>query len=125
MKFLRFLKPLTLCLTLLPLALHAQDAGAAKAPIQQPADAKSAAKPTPTDELDEFAPKPAPPLPAGMHGSDATDPRYTLKPGLYDAGELAMGMKHLDFVKKPDPFRLDATSPDDPRDHHRAQDDHV
>ena len=85
------------------------------APVTQPPDAKAAAKPTPTDELDEFAPKPAPPLPPGMTGSSTSDPRYTLKPGMYDAGEVAMGMKHLDFVKKPDPFRLDATSPDDPK----------
>ena len=86
-----------------------------KSPITQPPDAKAAAKPTPTDELDEFAPKPAPPLPPGMTGSDANDPRYKLKPGLYDAGEAAMGMEHIDFLKKPDPFRLDATSPDDPQ----------
>jgi len=78
-------------------------------------DAKSVAKPTPTDEMDEFAPKPAPPLPAGMTGSSTADPRYTLKPGLYDAGETTMGMKHLDFLKKPSAFRLDATSPDDPQ----------
>lgn len=113
------LKSLALCLAVLPFglattALHAQDAGAPKAPVQQPKDAKSAAKPTPTDELDEFAPKPAPPLPPGMVGSDTNDPRYTLKPGLYDAGEAAMGMRHLSFTKKPEPFRLDATSPDDP-----------
>ena len=84
------------------------------APAPAP-DAKAVAKPTPADEMDEFAPKPAPPLPAGMTGSSTTDPRYTLKPGLYDAGETAMGMKHLDFLKKPNAFRLDATSPDDPQ----------
>ena len=86
-----------------------------KSPITQPPDAKAAAKPTPTDELDEFAPKPAPPLPPGMTGSNTNDPRYTLKAGLYDAGEVAMGMQHIDFLKKPDAFRLDATSPDDPQ----------
>ena len=85
------------------------------APVNQPPDAKAAAKPVPTDELDEFAPKPAPPLPAGMTGADTSDPRYTLKAGMYDAGEAAMGLKHLDFVRKPEPFRLDATSPDDPQ----------
>jgi len=78
-------------------------------------DPTTVAKPTPADETDEFAPKPAPPLPPGMTGSSTFDPRYTLKPGLYDAGEAAMGMKHLDFLKKPDAFRLDATSPDDPQ----------
>ena len=102
-------------LTLFPIATLAQKPAAPVAPVTQPPDAKAAAKPTPTDELDEFSPKPAPPLPAGMTGSNPNDPRYTLKPGLYDAQEIAMGMKHLDFVKKPDPFRLDATSPDDPQ----------
>lgn len=82
---------------------------------QSKPDPKAAAKPTPTDELDEFAPKPAPPLPAGMKGSDASDPRYKLKAGMYDAGEASMGMKHLAFLKKPDAFRLDATSPNDPK----------
>ena len=53
-----------------------------------------------------FAPQPAPPLPPGMTGSDTNDPRYTLKPGLYDAGEAAFGMKHVAFVKKPDVFQL-------------------
>ena len=56
----------------------------------------------------------APPLPPGMTGSDTNDPRYTLKPGLYDAGEAALGMKHVAFVKKPDAFQITATSPDDP-----------
>ena len=85
------------------------------APVTQAPDAKTAAKPTPTDEMDEFAPKPAPPLPAGMTGSDTKDPRYTLKAGMYNAGEAKLGMKHLLFVQKPGPFRLDATSPDDPQ----------
>ena len=101
--------------------LHAQEPApkpppAVKVPLNQPPDAKAAAaKPTPTDELEEFAPKPAPPLPPGMTGADIHDPRYTLKPGLYDAGEAAMGIRHLDFLKKPDAFRIDATSPDDPK----------
>ncbi|MDE1152077.1 MAG: hypothetical protein PW788_06005 [Micavibrio sp.] len=78
-------------------------------------EAKAAAKPTPTDEMDEFVPKPAPPLPAGMVGSDTKDPRYTLKPGMYDAGEAAFGMEHVAFLKKQEAFRLDATLPDDAR----------
>ncbi len=114
---MKYLKAVAFCLAVLPLTVpargHAQTA-TQKAPVTQPPDAKAAAKPTPVDELDEFAPKPAPPLPPGMTGSNVNDPRYTLKPGLYDAGEAAMGMKHLDFVKKPDPFRLDATQPNDP-----------
>jgi hypothetical protein len=63
---------------------------------------------------DPFAPQPAPPLPPGMTGSDVNDPRAKLKPGLYDAGETAMGMKHVTFLKKPDAFQIQATSSDDP-----------
>jgi hypothetical protein len=66
-------------------------------------------------EQNPFAPQAAPPLPAGMTGSDANDPRYKLTPGLYDAGEAAMGMKHLTLVKKPDAFQLGAATPDDPK----------
>src|SRR5262249_28786498 len=62
-----------------------------------------------------FAPEPAPALPPGMTGSDASDPRAKLAPGLYDAGEAAMGMKHLTLVKKPDAFQLGVTDPDDPK----------
>jgi hypothetical protein len=62
-----------------------------------------------------FAPAPAPPLPAGMTGSDASDPRAKLSPGIYDAGEAASGMKHLLLLKKPDSFQLGADNPDDPR----------
>jgi hypothetical protein len=41
--------------------LHGQQPAPA-APVTQAPDVKAAAKPTPTDEMDEFAPKPAPPL---------------------------------------------------------------
>ena len=68
----------------------------------------------PKAEDNPFAPQPAPPLPAGMTGSDANDPRAKLKPGMYDAGEIAKGMKHVAFLKKPDAFQLQATSSDDP-----------
>src|ERR1044072_3345742 len=61
-----------------------------------------------------FAP-PAPPLPAGMTGSNASDPRAKLTPGIYDAGETAFGMKHLVLLKKPDAFQLGADNPDDPK----------
>ena len=50
-----------------------------------------------------------------MTGSDVNDPRYRLTPGLYDAGEASMGMKHLQLVKKPDAFQLGTTNPDDPK----------
>ncbi len=78
-----------------------------------------AQKPAPTapaqEEANPFAPEPAPTLPPGMTGSDANDPRAKLAPGLYDAGEASMGIKHLKLVKKPDAFQLGATDPDDPK----------
>jgi hypothetical protein len=49
--------------------LHGQQPASA-APGGQAPDAKAPAKPTPTDEMDEFVPRPAPPLPPGMTGSD-------------------------------------------------------
>jgi len=62
-----------------------------------------------------FAPTPAPPLPAGMTGSDTGDPRAKLSPGLYDAGEAAMGIKHLTMLKKPEAFDLGSNDPNDPK----------
>jgi hypothetical protein len=56
----------------------------------------------------------APPLPAGMTGSNSDDPRFKLSPGLYDAGEAAMGIKHLLLLKKPDAFQLGSDDPDSP-----------
>jgi len=67
------------------------------------------------DEGNPFALEPAPALPPGMMGSDANDPRAKLAPGLYDAGEASMGLKHLVLFKKPDTFQLGASDPDDPR----------
>ena len=66
-------------------------------------------------EKDPFAVEPAKPLPAGMTGSDANDPRFKLAPGLYDAGETSMGVKHLLLLKKPDAFQLGVDQPDDPK----------
>ena len=60
-------------------------------------------------------PPSAPPLPAGMTGSDTSDPRFKLTPGMYDAGEAAMGIKHLVLLKKPDAFQLGTDNPDDPK----------
>jgi len=74
--------------------------------------------PTPTPaaaQQNPFAPQPAPPLPAGMMGSDVNDPRAKLSPGMYDAGEAAVGLKHLMLLKKPDAFELGATDPNDPK----------
>lgn len=57
----------------------------------------------------------APPLPAGMKGSDAGDPRAKLSPGMYEAGEAAMGIKHLMLLKKPDAFQLGSDDADNPK----------
>jgi hypothetical protein len=66
------------------------------------------------EEEDPFAPQPPTPLPPGMTGSTTNDPRVGLKPGFYDAGEAAMGMEHVAFLKKPDAFQLSSTQADDP-----------
>jgi hypothetical protein len=91
----------------------------AQAGAQQAAD-KDKGKDADREKEDEegsnpFAPEPAPALPPGMTGSDPSDPRAKLSPGLYDAGEAAMGLKHLLLVKKPDAFQLGASDPDDPK----------
>ena len=39
----------------------------------------------------------------GAHAS-TTDPRYTLKPGLHDAGEAAKNMERIASLPKPDGF---------------------
>ena len=66
-------------------------------------------------EENPFAPEPAAPLPAGMTGSDANDPRAKLAPGMYDAAETSMGLKHVMLFKKPDAFQLGTVNPDDPK----------
>ncbi len=71
--------------------------------------------PTPAAPANPFAPQPAPPLPEGMTGSNVNDPRAKLSPGVYDAGETAMGIKHLTLLKKPDTFDLGSNNPDDPK----------
>ena len=73
---------------------------------QQPAKPADS-KPDQKKAEDPFAPEQAPPLPAGMTGSDANDPRAKLKPGLFDAGEISLGLRHLQLLKKPDAFQLD------------------
>ena len=50
-----------------------------------------------------------------MTGSDANDPRSKLKPGFDDAGEAAVGLKHLMLVKKPNAFQLATNDPNDPK----------
>ena len=90
-------------------------AAEAQKPATPPQDAKDKDKDKEGDGEDIFAPQPAPALPPGMTGSDANDPRAKLSPGLYDAGEAAMGIKHLLLLKKPDAFQLGVDNPDDPK----------
>ena len=78
-----------------------------KAPDTKPANQEGGENP--------FAPEPAAPLPAGMTGSDANDPRTRLAPGMYDAIETSMGIKHLLLLKKPEAFQLGSDHPDDPK----------
>jgi hypothetical protein len=73
------------------------------------------AAPSPSPDANPFAPEPAPALPPGMTGSDTNDPRTKLAPGVYDAGEVAFGLKHLMLIKKPDAFQLGTNDPNDPR----------
>jgi hypothetical protein len=50
-----------------------------------------------------------------MTGSDVTDPRAKLAPGVYDAAETSMGIKHLLLLKKPDAFQLGSDDPNNPK----------
>jgi hypothetical protein len=88
-------------------ALHAQAPATPTAPAVKPAPAAE-------EEEDPFAAQAPAPLPPGMTGSTTNDPRVGLKPGLYDAGEAAMGMEHIAFLKKGTAFQLQASGPDDP-----------
>jgi hypothetical protein len=94
---------------------------AASTQAQTPTPSPQSAKPAETKPADQggeqnpFAPEPAAPLPAGMTGSDANDPRARLAPGMYDAAEAAMGLRHVMLIKKPDAFQLGSSNPDDPK----------
>ena len=88
---------------------------AAQTPSASPQSQETIKAPDAKPEADPFAPEPAAPLPPGMTGSDASDPRASLTPGLYDAGETSMGIKHLVLVKKPDAFQLGSDDPDNPK----------
>ena len=79
------------------------------------AAAQEAPAKAPDADSNPFAAQPAPPLPPGMTGSDINDPRYKLTPGLYDAGETSLGLKHLQLVKKPGAFQLGTTDANDPK----------
>jgi hypothetical protein len=88
-----------------------------EAPKQEPGKQGATKEEKGDEEENEnpFAPQPAQPLPAGMIGSDVSDPRFNLTPGMYDAGETSMGLKHLQLVKKPDAFQLGSADADDPK----------
>ena len=73
------------------------------------------AKPENAQPENPFAPEPAQPLPPGMTGSDAADPRAKLSPGVYDAAETSSGIKHILLLKKPSPFQLGSDNPEDPK----------
>jgi len=118
------LAAILLCFAAKGAQLSAQ--GTSPAPEQQDAakpdgtkadgDKKNAAKAEKSEEEENpFAPKPAPPLPPGMVGSDPSDPRAKLTPGLYDASETSMGLNHLQLFKKPDAFQLGTSEADDPK----------
>ncbi len=87
----------------------------AQTPGTPPAGEPPAKTPDSEEHENPFAPEPPPVLAPGMTGSDATDPRAKLTPGLYDAGETSMGIKHLQLLKKPDAFQLGTTDADDPK----------
>ena len=87
---------------------------AAKMQAQTPSPTPSPSA-TPAAPQNPFAPAPAPPLPAGMTGSDTADPRAKLTPGMYDAGEASIGIKHVMLLKKPDAFELGSNDPNDPK----------
>ena len=87
--------------------IHAQTSSPSPTPSPKPATQAGGGNP--------FAPEPAAPLPAGMTGSDANDPRAKLAPGMYDAAETSMGLKHVTLVKKPDAFQLGSDDPDNPK----------
>src|SRR5687768_17566319 len=74
----------------------------AQTPSPSPSpDATTTPATKPAQPENPFAPEKADPLPAGMTGSDVNDPRAKLTPGFYDAGEAAMGIRHVLLVKKP------------------------
>lgn len=84
---------------------------ASKLPAQTP----PAQEPVKKAEEDPLAPPQAPPLPAGLTGSETSDPRFKLKPGLYDAEAIAKGMKHVLLIKKPEAFQLGSDDADNPK----------
>ncbi len=89
-------------------------AGGAIAQTASPT-ATPAAKSADQNGGNQTAKAPAPQLPPGMKGANAADPRAKLSPGLYDAGETALGMKHVMLLKKPDAFQLGSNDTENPK----------
>ena len=102
----------TLSIALIVLGSGLADRTSAQTSSPSPAPSPTPAAAAPANP---FAPQPAPPLPAGMTGSDVNDPRAKLSPGLYNAGEAAMGLKHLELIKKPAAFDLGSNDPNNPK----------
>ncbi|MFN7928162.1 MAG: hypothetical protein U0Y68_09475 [Blastocatellia bacterium] len=98
---------LTIRLLMVSLLVGVFWVGNSRAQTPPPAQAEANAEQKKAQD-DPFGPEKAPPLPAGMTGSDTTDPRANLKPGMFDAGQSAMGLKHLMLLQKPPAFTLDA-----------------
>jgi len=99
-----------------PVVLCSCFAAAALAQTPSPSPAQDPTKaPDKVEQSNPFAPEPAQPLPPGMTGSDTNDPRAKLTPGMFDAGEAAMGIKHVLLLKKPNAFQLGSDNPDDPK----------
>jgi hypothetical protein len=118
--------PVVVCTLVVAILLFVSGASSraqAQTPPQTQAQPQTQASPNPPpaqksdseEDGNPFAPQPAPALPPGMTGSDPADPRAKLTPGLYDAGEASMGLKHLVLVKKPEAFQLGSMDPDDPK----------
>ena len=89
MAFYLFISVVALC-SYFAIPTMAQTPSPSPAPSQQPAKT-----PDKKEQENPFAPEPAGPLPAGMTGSNTSDPRAHLAPGFYNAGETAMGIKHV------------------------------
>jgi hypothetical protein len=88
----------------------------AQTPAPSPTQEKTTEpKPASQESENPFAPEAAPPLPAGMTGSDTDDPRAKLTPGIYDAGEAALGIRHITLIKKPAAFQLGTDDPNNPK----------
>ncbi|MGH2583250.1 MAG: hypothetical protein ACRDFQ_10205, partial [Anaerolineales bacterium] len=104
-----------LAVSLLLALCFAGEVQAQTPPSQEPTKAANAKPEEKKAEQDPFAPEQAPPLPAGMTGSDVGDPRFKLKPGLYDAGEISKGLRHIQLLKKPGPFQLGSDDADNPK----------